>query len=183
MEQLLIYTGRYMFHIFGTIAICGAIGVVFSKNAIHSVVCFLLAMLAVAGCYICLSAEFLATAQVLVYAGGIVVLFLFVVMLVEMTKYKENRLFQLQTPYVLVIIIFSIIVIIGMLCRTWFHPAVNSTIMLSPILNQGLDLSSQNAQIVSRGIFSSYILPFEILSVTLLVALVGAVVLAKKDVV
>ncbi len=56
-------------------------------------------MLAVAGCYLTLSAEFLAVAQLLVYAGGIVVLFLFVVMLVEMTKYKEKGLFQVQSPY------------------------------------------------------------------------------------
>ena len=75
-------------------AVGGALALVFSKNAIHSVVGFLLAMLSVAGLLPALSAEFLAVAQLLVYAGGIVVLFLFVVMLVEMTKYKEKGLFQ-----------------------------------------------------------------------------------------
>lgn len=181
MESLLIYIGRYIFHTFGAIAIGGAIGMVFSKNAIHSVVCFLLTMLAVAGCYVCLSADFLAVAQLLVYAGGIVVLFLFVIMLVEMTKYKENRLFQLKTPYVLFTMLVSILVMASMLWKAFFNPTVNSIIMLSSTIGRGLDTTNQNAQVVSRGIFSGYILPFEILSVTLLVALIGAVVLAKKD--
>jgi NADH-quinone oxidoreductase subunit J len=183
MESLLAHIGHYTFHIFGVITIGGAIGMVISKNAIHSVVYFLLAMLAIAGCYLCMSAEFLAVSQLLIYAGGIVVLFLFVVMLVEITKYKENKLFQLQTPYVLVFIIISIIVTIGMLWKTCFGPTIDSTVMLSPVLGHGLDMNTQNAQVVSRGIFSGYMLPFEILSVTLLVALVGAIILAKKDVV
>ena len=88
--------GHYLFHVFGLMAVVGALTLVFSKNAVHSIVGFLLAMLSIAGCYLTLSAEFLAVAQLLVYAGGIVVLFLFVVMLVEMTKYKEKGLFQVQ---------------------------------------------------------------------------------------
>ena len=183
MEPLLVYIGRYMFHAFGAMAVGGAVGMIFSKNAIHSVVCFLFTMLSMVGCYICLSAEFLAVAQLLIYAGGIVVLFLFVVMLVEMTKYKEGRLFQLQIPYALAIVIVSVFVAIGALWETCFSPIVSNNIMLNPALGQGLDSTTQNAQTISRGIFSGYILPFEILSVTLLVALVGAVVLAKKDVV
>lgn len=183
MEVLLVHIGQYMFHIFGLIAIGGAMGVIFSRNAIHSVVCFLLAMLAVAGCYICLSAEFLAVAQLLIYAGGIVVLFLFVVMLVEMTKYKEHRLFQSQTPYAVVTVIVGVLVMVTMLWKTWFNPSADNATRIGLTLGQGLDVTTNNAQIVSRGIFSGYILPFEILSVILLVALVGAVVLAKKDVV
>jgi NADH-quinone oxidoreductase subunit J len=162
-------------------AVGGALMLVFSKNAIHSIVGFLLSMLAVAGCYLTLSAEFLAVAQLLVYAGGIVVLFLFVVMLVEMTKYKEKGLFQVQAPYAVAAVLAGAVVIISVFWKTWFAPAADHALTLSPGLAQGLDVATHNAEAVSRGIFAQYLLPFEILSVILLVALVGAVVLAKTD--
>jgi len=170
-----------MFHFFGLLAVVGALTLVFAKNAIHSIVGFLLAMISIAGCYLTLSAEFLAVAQLLIYAGGIVVLFLFVVMLVEMTKYKEKGLFQVQAPYAVAAVAAGAVAIIGVFWKTWFGPAAPQALTLSPSLAQGLDVSTQNAQAVSRGIFAQYLLPFEILSVILLVALVGAVVLAKHD--
>ncbi len=181
MESLLASIGPYMFHLFGLLAVGGALALVFSKNAIHSIVGFLLAMLAVAGCYLCLSAEFIAVAQLLVYAGGIVVLFLFVVMLVEMTKYKEKGLFQVQTPWAVALVLAGAVAIISVFWRTWFAPDAVKALTLPPALAQGLDVGRQNAEAVSRGIFAQYLLPFEILSVILLVALVGAVVLAKTE--
>ena len=181
MESLLASIGQYMFHIFGLMAVGGALALVFSKNAIHSIVGFLLSMLAVAGCYLTLSAEFLAVAQLLVYAGGIVVLFLFVVMLVEMTKYKEKGLFQIQTPWAVAAVAAGAVVIISVFWRTFFGAAADKALTLSPGLAQGLDVAKQNAQAVSRGLFAQFLLPFEILSVILLVALVGAVVLAKTE--
>jgi NADH-quinone oxidoreductase subunit J len=181
MDPLLASIGQYLFHIFGLMAVGGALMLVFSKNAIHSIVGFLLSMLAVAGCYLTLSAEFLAVAQLLVYAGGIVVLFLFVVMLVEMTKYKEKGLFQVQAPYAVAAVLAGAVVIISVFWKTWFAPAADHALTLSPGLAQGLDVATHNAEAVSRGIFAQYLLPFEILSVILLVALVGAVVLAKTD--
>ena len=99
MEAILSRSATYLFLLFGFIALGGAASMVFARNAVHSVVGFLVAMLAVAACYLTLQAEFLGVAQILVYAGGIVVLFLFVVMLVELTKIKEKRLFQIQTPW------------------------------------------------------------------------------------
>ena len=181
MDPLLASLGNYMFHFFGLLAVAGALTLVFARNAIHSIVGFLLAMLAIAGCYLTLSAEFLAVAQLLVYAGGIVVLFLFVVMLVEMTKFKEKGLFQLQAPYAVAAVVAGAVAIISVFWKTWFGPAAAQALTLGPALAQGLDVPAQNAQAVSRGIFAQYLLPFEILSVILLVALVGAVVLAKHD--
>jgi NADH-quinone oxidoreductase subunit J len=181
MDSLLASIGQYMFHIFGLMAVAGALGLIFSKNAIHSIVGFLLSMMAVAGCYLTLSAEFLAVAQLLVYAGGIVVLFLFVVMLVEMTKYKEKGLFQVQAPYAIGVVLAGAVVIISVFWRTWFGPAAAKALTLGPGLAEGLEVSSRNAEAVSRGLFAQYLLPFEILSVILLVALVGAVVLAKSE--
>jgi len=181
MDPLLAATGQYLFHIFGLMAVAGALGLVFSRNAIHSIVGFLLSMLAVAGCYLTLSAEFLAVAQLLVYAGGIVVLFLFVVMLVEMTKFKEKGLFQGQTKAAVAVVAAGALAIVGVFWRTWFAPGAAQALTLDAGLGEGLDVAAQNAQAVSRGVFAGYLLPFEILSVILLVALVGAVVLAKTE--
>ena len=181
MDPLLASTGHYMFHVFGLMAVAGAVGLVFSKNAMHSIVGFLLSMLAVAGCYLTLSAEFLAVAQLLIYAGGIVVLFLFVVMLVEMTKYKEKGLFQSQAKVAIPVVAVGAVVIISVFWKTVFGAGADTALTLRPGLAQGLDVASQNAQAVSRGLFAQFLLPFEILSVILLVALVGAVVLAKTE--
>ena len=151
-----------------------------SKKVVHSVICFLLTMIAMAGCYICLSAEFLAVSQLLIYAGGIVVMFLFVIMLVELARNKEEKLFQMQTPYAIATVLVGVFMIIGMFWKVWFN-AGSKEMTLDPAISQGLNVTTQNAQVISRGLFANYILPFEILSVILLVALVGAVLLAKID--
>ena len=181
MEQLLAFIGHYMFLLFGLMAVGGAVALVFSKNAVHSVVGFLFAMLNVAACYLTLDAEFLAVAQLLVYAGGIVVLFLFVVMLVEMTKYKEKGLFQLQTPWAVGMVVVGAVAFLGVFWKTWFGPNAKVALTLNEGIVGTLKVGSENAQAVSRGLFADYLLPFEILSVILLVALVGAVVLAKTE--
>jgi len=181
METLLASIGHYMFLVFGLMAVAGAVALVASKNAVHSVVGFLFAMLSVSGCYLCLNAEFLAVAQLLVYSGGIVVLFLFVVMLVEMTKFKEKGLFQTQTPISLALVVLGVVGFLTVFLGTWFGKNAAVPLTLEPGLDQGLNIATQNAQAVSRGLFGGYLLPFEILSVILLVALVGAVTLAKKE--
>ena len=181
MDHILSMIGSHLFHLFGLMAVGGAVSMIFAKNAVHSVVGFLVSMLCVAACYLCLSAEFLAVAQLLVYAGGIVVLFLFVVMLVEMTKFKEKGLFQSQTPYALVAVAITAAAVLGVFVSTWFGKNAAVALTLEPGLDQGLNVAAQNSQAVSRGLFAGYLLPFEILSVILLVALVGAVTLAKKE--
>ena len=181
MEHLLETIGRNMFAIFGVLALGGAVIMVASRSAVHSVLGFLFSMLSVAGCFLALEAEFLGMAQILVYAGGIVVLFLFVVMLVEMSKKKENEVFQLQSRYAVAAVMIGAAVFAGVFRKVIFGAASPEALVLRPDLAQGLDVARQNAQAVSRGLFADYLLPFEILSVILLVALVGAVVLAKTE--
>ena len=180
MEQLLIKLGQNLFLIFGLMALGGALTMVLAKNAVHSVIGFLFAMLSIAGCYLSIGAEFLGVAQLLVYAGGIVVLFLFVVMLVELSKAKERGLFQRQTPFAIVLVLAGAAAFVGVFWRTIFGASAQEALTLSPnLMAQGEKLG--NAQMMSRGLFAEYLLPFEILSVILLVALVGAVVLAKTE--
>jgi len=181
MEAILSRSATYLFLLFGFIALGGAASMVFARNAVHSVIGFLVAMLAVAACYLTLQAEFLGVAQILVYAGGIVVLFLFVVMLVELTKFKEKRLFQIQTPWAVATVLVAVAAFGGVFWKTLFGPAAVEPLTLRPELAEGLKVAEQNAQAISRGLYADFLLPFEILSVILLVALVGAVVLAKTE--
>ncbi len=181
MEHLLATIGRNMFAIFGVLTLCGATFMVAAKSAVHSVLGFLFAMLCVAGCFLALEAEFLGMAQILVYAGGIVVLFLFVVMLVELSKFKERAIFQLQTRSAVVAVLIGAVAFLVAFRDIFFGTASPTALVLRPDLAKGLNVAQQNAQAVSRGLFSDYLLPFEILSVILLVALVGAVVLAKTE--
>ena len=181
MEHLIDTIGRNLFAVFGVMALCGAALMVASRSAVHSVLGFLFAMLSVAGCFLTLGAEFLGMAQILVYAGGIVVLFLFVVMLVELSKYKEKSLFQLQSRYAVAAVLLGAALFAGVFRKVLFGAPSPEALVLRPELAQGLDVARQNAQAVSRGLFADYLLPFEILSVILLVALVGAVVLAKTE--
>jgi NADH-quinone oxidoreductase subunit J len=181
MEQFLASIGQNLFVIFGLMACAGAAVMVASKSAVHSVLAFLFAMLSIAGCFLSLEAEFLGVAQLLVYAGGIVVLFLFVVMLVELTKYKENGLFQLQAKFALPAVGLGVLAFAGVFKNLLFGDASAKALVLDGSLAEGLNVQAQNAQAVSRGLFAQYLLPFEILSVILLVALVGALVLAKTE--
>ena len=182
MHELFATPMGALFTIFGVMSLAGALAMVFSKNAVHSVIGFLFTMLSIAACYLCLEAEFLAMAQVLVYAGGIVVLFLFVVMLVELSKRKDGRAND-RGPMAVVLPLVALLAaafgaVFGGIC---FARGADQALNLPPDLAQGMDVAGHNAQAISRGLFAGYLLPFEILSVILLVALVGAVVLAKTE--
>ncbi len=180
MEQLLASLGQNLFVLFGLMAVGAAAVMIFSKSAVHSVIGFLFSMLCVAVCFLTLQAEFLGVAQLLVYAGGIVVLFLFVVMLVELTKYQEKGIFQTQTKFAIPLVGLGVLAFAGVFRGILFGANAKDALTLNPGL-AGAAERLGNAQAVSRGLFADFLLPFEILSVILLVALIGAIVLAKTD--
>lgn len=182
MEKALAFIGQNFFLIFGLMAVGGAAAMVASRSAVHSVLGFLFSMLSIAGCYLSLQAEFLGVAQILIYAGGIVVLFLFVVMLVELTKFREKgSIFQVQTPWAVAAVLAACGGFLWVFRQVIFAPGAKDALTLRPELSVGLDVARQNAQAVSRGLFADFLLPFEILSVILLVALVAAVAIAKTE--
>jgi NADH-quinone oxidoreductase subunit J len=110
------------------------------------------------------------------------VLFLFVVMLVELTRFKEQGgIFQLQTKVAVPVVLAGCAAFLLVFKEIIFGTASKDALLLRPELAQGLDVAKQNAQAVSRGLFADYLLPFEILSVILLVALVAAVSIAKAE--
>ena len=181
-NKFLGQVGDHLFLIFGLLAVALSIVLVFAKNAVHSVLAFLGAMLCIAACYFTLQAEFLGVAQLLVYAGGIVVLFLFVVMLVELSKFKENRLFQKQAPLASLTVLGGLIAFMWVFSDLIFGENAAVPLALKPALvTDGLDVATHNAQAISRGLFMDFLLPFETMSVILLIALIGAIVLAKQE--
>jgi NADH-quinone oxidoreductase subunit J len=138
---------------------------------VHSAIYLVLTFLCVAGVYILLRAEFVAAVQVFVYAGGIVVLFLFVIMLVNLSDALGPRV-RLHATFSAVVGCAAT----GLLLYVAGRGGLEST--FSP----GTDLSAQggNLQQVGWALYRDYLLPFEIVSVLLLVAMIGAIVLARQ---
>jgi NADH-quinone oxidoreductase subunit J len=163
MEQII-------FLVLSALVIGGALSVIFSRNAMYSVLCLVLTFFALAGHFVLLNAQFLAIVNIIVYAGAIMVLFLFVIMLLNLNKDSEPR-----TP-ILVRLIGSIAA--GLLLVTLVGA-------LKGIGTAGQDaLHGGQIGTVSRlgqVLFNDFLLPFEISSVLFLSAMIGAVLLGKKN--
>ncbi len=173
MEALVSFFSHYMLYILMGVTILTAVGVVYSKNAVHSVVALLLTMILVAGIYLMLDAEFIAAVQLLVYAGGIIVLFVFMLLLVALHRDEALRLFNTYTMISLGLVAFLVILLAVVFFTMPFGPVPET---VTHIVKGG------STEAVSGTLYSTYILPFEIASVLLLVAMVGAIVLTKERV-
>lgn len=160
-----------VFYVLASIAVLSALMVIWSRNVVHSAIYLVLTFLCVAGIYVLLRAEFVAAVQVLVYAGGIVVLFLFVIMLVNLGARVGPRVRVHATVSALVGVAAT-----GLLV----YVAASGGLVTS--FNVPVDLSAQggNLQQVGWSLYRDYLLPFEIASVLLLVAMIGAIVLARQ---
>jgi NADH-quinone oxidoreductase subunit J len=162
------------FYIIAACILGFAVLVVSTKDTVHSVLFLVLDFLFVSALYVLLGAPFLAVIQVLVYAGGIVVLYLFVVMLVNLKRPAEAH----QDPHrrgklgfalaAAVLLEFGVIVASG-----YLQPS--QAVAAAPVPVTG------NTEQVGWLLYTSYLIPFEIASMLLLVAMIGAIVLAKRE--
>jgi len=160
------------FYFFATLAVVSAVLVVTSKNAIHSAVFLITTLLATAGIYLGLRAEFLFAVQIILYVGGIMVLFIFVIMLVNLDVAVRQIQFNRQTSVAIVLALaFAALVPAGI----YYGKG-----MKLPDVHAAAAVGLGNTETVGEVLFSQYMLPFEIASILLLVAMIGAVVLAKK---
>ena len=149
--------------------------VVTAKEAVHSVVFLVLDFLAVAALYVLLGAEFLAVIQVLVYAGGIVVLYLFVVMLVNLKRPAEAHQDPNRRTWLGVSLAGAVL---GELAAiAWYVKAMPAP---TPAATAALPVTGNTEQ-VGWMLYTSYLIPFELASMLLLVAMIGAIVLAKRE--
>jgi NADH-quinone oxidoreductase subunit J len=162
-----------MFVILGVIAVVAAVSVIVQKRVVYSALSLLLNLCALAGLYILLNAEFIAIVQVIVYAGAIVVLFLFGIMLldVDWEDFKAGKRGWLRYPA----IVFAAI----LLAQVAYM--LSSGVLSSALGPYTPEMMAQqgNVWMLGRALFTDFLIPFELASVLLLSAIVGAVFLGE----
>ena len=167
---------KVLFYFFAGIAVVSAVLMVTRRNVVHSAIFLITALLATAGIFLQLRAEFLFIVQIILYVGGIMVLFVFVIMLVNLDVALQQIQFARQ-KWVALVVALALAGQVGLMF--WSS---------GKMPGQGLPVQTAaaaanlppNSETVAHSLFESYLLPFEIASVLLLVAMIGAVVVAKK---
>lgn len=173
MNELLIQDStKSLFFFLSFLTVLSALMVILAKNPVHSVLYLILTFFTLSGHYVMLNAQFLAAVNVIVYAGAIMVLFLFVIMFLDMRAENFN------TSPALVKIASALVggtlyvILLGAYLKTKL-PVVDS-----------MTFNSQTGMVENLGkiLFNDYVLPFELAAILLLVAMIGAVLLGKREV-
>ncbi len=159
------------FLLFAGMAVLSALVVVVARNPVHSALSLMVCFDQFAALFILLGSPFLAVIQIFVYVGAVMVLFLFVIMMLDVRKDVHVR-FRASAVPALAVVAFLGAEMLAMLLGSEHIPA------LSAVVGPGVAGSVKE---LSLTLFADYLLPFEVASVVLLVALVGAIVLAKKE--
>ena len=162
-----------LFVVFGSLALGAAVAMIFQRNAVHAALLLVLNLLSVAVLFLSLGAEFLFASQIIVYAGAIVVLFLFVIMLLGVDRSEvivEHTTFQRRQIAVGAI---SALVLVGAVV-----PVLTSKTLTTALPSVPKTFGS--AQTIGGVLFQTYLLPFELTGLLLLVATIGILMLAKK---
>ena len=154
------------------------VAVITTPNTVHSVLYLVMSFLGVAVIFVVLEAEFLAVIQVLVYAGGIVVLYLFVVMLVNLKRDPEAH----QDPRRLSVVGLALagavlLELVGIIVYSYSREP-SEPVAAAPVASVAVQ---GNVEQIGWLLYTDYLIPFEVASVLLLVAMVGAIVLAKRE--
>lgn len=163
------------FYLLAALILACGVAVVTVRSAVHSVIFLVASFLLVAMLYVLLHAEFLAVIQVLVYAGGIMVLYLFVVMLVNLKRAPEQRVDPRRRDRLGILLggaVLAELVAIGLYAFMQPLPASPPAETVA---------GATNIERVGWMLYTDFLVPFEVASVLLLVALIGAIVLAKRE--
>lgn len=160
------------FYFLSFLTVLSALMVILSKNPIHSVLYLILTFFTLSGHYILLNAQFLAAVNIIVYAGAIMVLFLFVIMFLNVKDIHEESKNSLTKIAAAIVGGTVFVILFGAYRKTIIAPVDPNT------------FDSQVGMIESLGklLFREYLLPFELASILLLVAMVGAVMLGKREI-
>jgi NADH-quinone oxidoreductase subunit J len=157
-----------LFYIFSALALICGLMILVSRNPVNSAMFLVLTIASLAGLFVLLEAFFLAAVQILVYAGAVMVLFLFVIMLLDL-KVEERRRVKIFGFAGAVVAVGAILAI--------FSKSLHAT----PLSDSRAPDFHAGTIDLGKLLFSQYLLPFEIVSVLLLVAMVGVILLSKKD--
>jgi NADH-quinone oxidoreductase subunit J len=176
MDALVSSFGAIVFYTLAAVAVAGAVGVIGLRNPVHAAMALLLTFLAVAGLFVLQHAELIAAVQVLVYAGGVMVLFLFVIMLVNVRVVPAQDAYLRRLVPAVAVVTAVLVALIG--AGTWaaFRGPAGP---LEPLVSvEGTVMG--NTEAVGWSLYRDYLLPFEVVSVVLLVAMIGAIVMGRK---
>jgi len=166
-----------VFYALAAVAVAGALGVIALRHPVHAALSLLATFLAVAGLFVLQRAEFIAAVQILIYAGGVMVLFLFVIMLVNVrTLPDESQFLRRLAPVAGALgVLLAVLVGIGAWAATSRPPADPAPLV------QVAGETAGNTEAVGWNLYRDYLLPFEVVSIVLLVAMIGAIVMGRKE--
>jgi NADH-quinone oxidoreductase subunit J len=169
----------FIFFVFGALTLAGAFGVVLARNPVHSALSLVVTLVSVAVLFLQQDAHLLAAVQVVVYAGAIVVLFLFVIMLLGVdhpdTLYDPLKAQRVAAIVLGLVLVAEVLFLAGHNWATGAKAPANQAIRGGP---PGL---GNNVERVARSLFTDFLWPFEITAAMLVLAVVGAVVLARRS--
>ena len=177
MSTLVANGPALLFYIFAALAAVSALGVVTMRNPMYGAISLLVTFLSVAVLFLLRGAEFVAMVQIFVYGGGIMVLFLFVIMLINLHRLPQLKIFGGQSPLVLVVAVLLVAFFGYFFLRVSFGPALTNPAVFQQAHGETLG----NSQAVAWSLYTQNLLPFEIASLFLLVAMIGAVVLGRRQ--
>lgn len=162
-------SGQFIaFFILSLLTVGGSVFMISFQKVVHQVVALAFTFLSIAGLYVLLEAEFVAVTQILVYSGAISILMLFGIMLTKHNAVDQDRRKGPKVVSFIVVAAFFVVMFMG----------INSM----NIVGEPANFSEQNNVLeIGKAMFTQHVIPFEIASVLLLVALVGAIILAKKE--
>ncbi|MGE5374019.1 MAG: NADH-quinone oxidoreductase subunit J [Bacteroidota bacterium] len=163
-----------LFLILALVAIATAMGMLLSRNAVYSALFLVLNFVTVAVFYLLLGAPFIAMSQITVYAGAIMVLFLFVIMLLGAESLPQAEVLPWQRP-------LAIGLAVILVSEAAYLLITRATIAVNVPLPGEAANTMVNLRALGMTLFSQYLLPFEVTSILLLVAMVGAIVLIRKE--
>ena len=167
---------KILFIIFGVLAVAGGLGAITRRNIVHALLFLVFTFLNVAAIFFLTQAYFLAVVQILVYAGAIMVLFVFVIMLLNLRTFsQEEQTYRKQrwlAPVLSVLVLAEFIVVLA---------GITFTSVNGGVTPEAISAAGGNTKVFGEALFNQMLLPFEIASVVLLVAMVGAIILVKKE--
>ena len=163
-----------VFLVLSLVAIAAALGMVFSRNAVYSALFLVLNLVTVAVFYLLLGAPFIAMSQITVYAGAIMVLFLFVIMLLGVESLAPSKSLPWQKPLAFSLAVILVVESVYLLVS---RAQPNMMVTAPDIAVNSMD----NLREMAMTMFNQFLLPFEVTSVLLLVAMVGAIVLTNRE--
>ncbi|MFK7972698.1 MAG: NADH-quinone oxidoreductase subunit J [Bacteroidia bacterium] len=155
------------FWFFALLGIAGGLGLILNRNPVYAALSLILNFFSIAGLYLSLQAEFIAVVQIIVYAGAIMVLFLFVIMLLNLSDEEGLKRFDSRRG-------LAFILGLGFLAELLYATSGLQQTTLAP----GYEFGSVDK--IGEALFTEYLFPFEIISAILIVALIGAIAVARK---